>query len=80
MAPRKKDPAKPLLATKFDFFESVDALIQSAIMLDQSVGMMLDLAKKTGDGDLILSKPTVELLKERAAHFRAALFTEDGQG
>lgn len=77
MAPRKKPEAKPILATKFDFFDSVDALIQAVIMVDQAHRMAGQLGKRTGDGELIIPKPVEAQLDERMAKLRALVFTEE---
>lgn len=68
---RKKDPAKPLLSLKHDFYDSVNNTIQEAIMLLQAVDFVL----KYG-GDRLPPEGKKEL-ETRAAAFRAAVFNED---
>jgi hypothetical protein len=67
---RKKEPAKPLLTLKFDFYASVDNVIHESIMLVQSVEQMLDLS-----GDAI-PESVATLLHERVKAFREAIFTD----
>lgn len=66
---RKKEPPKPLLANKFAFVESLDALIQEAVTL---IGMV-DMTVQHGN----LPEPIKEKLAEQAAKFKAALFTDE---
>lgn len=65
---RKKDPPKPLLASKFDFVTSLDNVIQESIMFLQAVEMVTDRGMAEG--------PVADILKERSAAFRAAIFTD----
>ncbi len=74
--PRKKDPPKPLLATKFDFVESLDNVIQQAIIFDQAVDMAFDLNKRNAEGGLIIPKAVADLIDERRAAFKSSIFQE----
>jgi len=65
---RKKDPPKPLLASKFDFVTSRDNVIQESIMFLQAGEMVTDRGMVEG--------PVADVLKERSAAFRAAIFTD----
>ncbi len=65
MAPRTKEPPKPILAVKFDFYESLDAFIQSGMNLLQAAEFTL------AHGDL--KSPVHDNLKEQADKFRALL-------
>lgn len=57
---------KPLLATKHDFVDSLDNVIQQAILLDQALRMLLD------RGGL---KPEITaLLQERMEAFKYSIF------
>ena len=66
---RKKEPPKPLLATKHDFVEALDQVVAQATMLDQLLRTILQQG---------LLKPGVAaLLEERMLAFRRAVFTEE---
>lgn len=66
---RKKDPPKPLLATKFQFVESLDAFIQEAVTLTGLVEMCINHGN--------LPPPIKEKLGEQLEKFKAALFAGD---
>lgn len=63
-----KKPARPLLETKFDFVESLDALIQNIVFLDQCVETALKLN--------LVDAQIAEKLKYAKDRVRNSLFTE----
>jgi hypothetical protein len=65
---RKKDPPKPLLSMKHDFYASLDNVIQEATMLISA----LDTVISHGN----LSPRINDVLIERVAALRGAIFTE----
>lgn len=65
----KKKDIKPLLATKFEFVESMDHLIQELVFLDQCVGIALE---NNLVGDAIKDK-----LADAHKRVHAAIFTKD---
>lgn len=66
---RKKEPLKPLLSLKHDFYASLDATIQHSIMLITAVEFAL---KQEG------LPPSVKAeLTKTVAVFRASVFNED---
>ncbi len=66
---RKKPTPKPLLATKFDFVDSLNNLIQQSVTLVGVIEMTL------AHGSL--APPVKELLAEQLEKFRAAIFAGD---
>lgn len=74
---RRKDEIKPLLATKFDFVASLDALVQRAIMLDQALGMVMTMGKTNDAGALVIPKACADRLREEMEAFKAAVFQRE---
>lgn len=65
----KKKDIKPLLATKFDFVESLDHLVQELVFLHQCVEIALQ-------NNLVDAK-IKDKLADAHARVHAALFTKD---
>ena len=65
----KKKETKPLLATKFDFVESLDHLIQEIVYLHQCVEVALE--------NNLIAAPVKDKLADAHKRVHAALFTKD---
>lgn len=66
---RKKEPPKPILALKHDFYASLDAHLHQSIMFLQAVELALDLGQVSDAG--------ADVLRENVAEFRKTLTTFD---
>ena len=66
----KKQPPKPIFPLKHDFYQSLDHLLQQAIMLHQAVDQAIDLGT-------IKEGPVRELLKQRSLAMRAAMSSDE---
>lgn len=71
MAARKKEP-KPILATKHDFVDSLEALMQQSLM-------MIQMCESVIQHKVISNKGIEAMLVERLAAFKKAIFVEDGE-
>lgn len=67
---RRKEPLKPLLATKHDFVESLDAVLQRAINLTLVARTLLDLGE-------VPEGPARTAFEKALAELNASIFTHD---
>lgn len=68
---RKKEPPKPILASKFDFVESLDNVLHECMMMVNALDTVLR------HGSEKLPKPIADVLQERCDALRKSIFTED---
>lgn len=66
---RKKEPPKPMFDLRHDFVASLENLYQQALMLMQTVDMVVK--------HETTPEPIKKILREQSAALRAALMSED---